>query len=220
MKISVDFHCHTAASKDSCTKPEKLIESARKNGLDRIVITDHNSIQGALKAFSLAPDLVIVGEEIKTTKGELLAAYLKKEIPGGLEPFKTIQILRDQGAFISISHPFDWRTGAWEYSELMEIIHEVDALEVFNSRCMKKDANKLAMDFANQFHLAGTAGSDAHVAFEIGNGYVEVQTFSNAEELKHVIKSGKIMGRMASFWVHIFSRFARINKYIWKSRSV
>ncbi len=217
MKISVDFHCHTAASKDSCTKPEKLIESARKKGLDRIVITDHNSIQGALKAFSLASDLVIIGEEIKTTKGELLAAYVKEEIPGGLEPHKTIQLLRDQGTFISISHPFDWRTGAWEYYELMDIIHEVDAVEVFNSRCMKKDANNLAMDFAKHFHLPGTAGSDAHIAFEIGNGYVDVLKFSNAEELKHVIKSGKIMGRMASYWVHLLSRFARLNRLFWES---
>jgi predicted metal-dependent phosphoesterase TrpH len=218
MMISVDFHCHTSASKDSYTTPEKLIKYARKKGLSRIVITDHNSTQGARKAFSLAPDLVIVGEEIKTTRGEVLAAFLKEEIPGGLEPQKTISMLRDQGAFISISHPFDWRSGAWEYPDLLEIIHEVDAVEVFNSRCMKKDANKLAMEFAHQFHLAGTAGSDAHVAFEIGNGYIDVQTFSNAEELKKVIRYGNIKGKMAGYWVHIFSRFARINKFLWKSR--
>lgn len=218
MIISVDFHCHTSASKDSSTTPERLIQSARKKGIDRIVITDHNSIVGARKAHSLAPDFVIIGEEIKTTRGEILAAYVEEEIPGGLEPQETIRLLRDQGAFISISHPFDWRTGAWRLPNLLEIIHEVDAVEVFNSRCMKKDANKLAMELAKQYNLPGTAGSDAHVAFEIGNGYVDLNEFSNAEELKRSIKFGSIKGKMVGYWIHVISRFTRINKHIWNSK--
>ncbi len=216
MKISVDFHCHTVASKDSNTTPEKLIALARKKGLDRIVITDHNSIQGAMQAFSLAPDLVIIGEEIKTTRGELLAAYVKEVIPGGLDPQKTIRLLRDQSAFISVSHPFDCRTGAWEYSELLKIIHEVDALEVFNARCMNKNANFLAGEFAHQFRLAGTAGSDAHTALEIGNGFVNIEKFSNVDELKGVIGNGIIEGKMAGIWVHLYSRIARMSKLLGK----
>ena len=83
MKIFVDFHCHTSASKDSNTSIEQLFQYGRRRGLNRIVITDHNTISGAKKAFSLDPGFFIIGEEIMTTKGEILAVYLQEEIPSG-----------------------------------------------------------------------------------------------------------------------------------------
>ncbi|MBK9600694.1 MAG: PHP domain-containing protein [Anaerolineales bacterium] len=49
-KLTLEFHCHTHASKDSLTRPEDLVRVARRKGLDRLVITDHNSIAGARAA--------------------------------------------------------------------------------------------------------------------------------------------------------------------------
>ena len=98
--LSVEFHCHTIISKDSLTSPLKLVETCRRKGIDRVVVTDHNSIVGALAAQKLDPELVIVGEEILTTKGEILAAYMTEEIPPYLSPQETIKRLRNQGAFI------------------------------------------------------------------------------------------------------------------------
>src|SRR5215212_1160223 len=135
--LKVEFHSHTNASKDSLTQPAELIAAARRKGLDRLVITDHNTIVGALAAQKIASELVIVGEEIMTTQGEILAAFITEEIRPGLSPKETIQQLRDQGAFISVSHPFDRiRSGGWRKSDLLEIISFVDAIEVYNSRCM------------------------------------------------------------------------------------
>jgi len=70
MTLSVEFHCHTVFSKDSLTSPRKLVETCRRRGIDRVVVTDHNTISGALAAQVIDPELVIVGEEIMTTKGE------------------------------------------------------------------------------------------------------------------------------------------------------
>ncbi|MFH2038005.1 MAG: PHP domain-containing protein [Chloroflexota bacterium] len=106
-KFRVDFHCHTHYSRDSLTKPENLVKMCHRKGLGRIVITDHNSIAGALEAHNLDPFHIIVGEEIMTTCGEILAAFVQECVPAGLTQMQTIQLLRDQGAFISISHPFD-----------------------------------------------------------------------------------------------------------------
>jgi predicted metal-dependent phosphoesterase TrpH len=166
MILSVDFHCHTAFSKDSLTSPEELVKTAHHHGLQRVVVTDHNTIAGAQAAFLLDPELIIAGEEIKTSHGEILAAYVTEEIPRDLTPREVINRLRDQGAFISISHPFDIRSGAWALEDLLEITPLVDAIEVFNSRCMKPGANKMALLFAQNHNLPGTAGSDAHAAFE------------------------------------------------------
>ena len=131
--IRVDFHCHTRYSKDSLNNIPYLLNMCRRRGVDRVVITDHNTIQGALIAQQLDPDRVIVGEEIKTTKGELLAVYVTEEVPAGLSPVETISLLRSQGAFISVSHPFDLgRSGHWDVDDLLEITPLIDAIEIFN----------------------------------------------------------------------------------------
>lgn len=213
--VSVDFHSHTIFSNDSHTRPESLIATSRRRGLDRVVITDHNTIAGALAAHALDPELVIIGEEIMTTRGEILAAYVTEEIPPGLSPQETIKCLRSQGAFISVSHPFDsWRSGAWKLEYLLEIAPLVDAIEIFNARCMIPAGNQRASEFARQKHLPGTAGSDAHAAFELGAATLLVPQFADPDELRIVIREGKVQGRLSPFWVHFFSRYAHLHKKV------
>jgi predicted metal-dependent phosphoesterase TrpH len=212
MLLQVDFHSHTSFSKDSLTTPERFVAVARRKGLDHVVVTDHNSIAGALIAQALDPDLVIVGEEIKTTCGEILAAYVTEEIPRGLSPQETISRLRDQGAFISVSHPFDSRSGAWQLPDLLAVAPQVDAIEVFNARIMKPGANILAMEFARAHNLPGTAGSDAHAAFELGKALLILPQFEGADGLRMVIQEGHVKGSLSPFWVHFASFYARWRK--------
>jgi len=168
--LIVEFHCHTCFSKDSLTKPEELVSAGRRKGIDRVIVTDHNSIQGALAAQSIDPALVIVGEEIMTTQGELLASFVQEQVPPNLSPRETLKRLKDQGAFISVSHPFDeLRKGGWQENDLLEILSEVDAIEVFNSRCMLPGFNRKAREFAERHNIAGTVGSDAHAVFTSGH---------------------------------------------------
>ncbi|MBL8100456.1 MAG: PHP domain-containing protein [Anaerolineales bacterium] len=207
--LKLEFHCHTNASKDSLTKPEDLIKTAKRKGLDRLVITDHNSIQGALAAQKLDRELVIVGEEIMTTRGEILAAYVQEEIPAGLTPQETIKILKEQGAFISVSHPFDrLRKGGWEENDLLEIIEQVDAIEIFNARCMNPMFNVQAKQFAEKYNLAGTVGSDAHAAFEVGRSVILLDQFTGPEEMRKVIRQAKYQTKLSSWLVHFVSRYA------------
>ena len=48
--IKIDLHIHTCASQDGALRPADVIKVAKGKGLDRICITDHNSIDGALAA--------------------------------------------------------------------------------------------------------------------------------------------------------------------------
>jgi len=212
-KLTLEFHCHTNASKDSLTRPEDLIRAARKRGLDRLIITDHNSIAGALAAQKLDPQLVIVGEEIMTTRGEILAAFVKEEIPAGLTPKETLRRLKEQGAFISVSHPYDThRKGGWQESDLLEIIPHVDAIEIFNSRCMDPRFNRRAELFAQRHNLAGTVGSDAHAAFEVGRSIMVLDQFEGPEGMRSVIRQAKLTMRLSPWWVHLVSQYASIKK--------
>jgi len=211
--LNTDFHNHTCYSHDSMQKPEKLIQLARKQGLDRIVITDHNDIQGALIAQQLDPELVIVGEEVKTTCGEFLAAFVKELVPGDLTPKETLKLLKDQGAFISVSHPFD-RYRGWQLPDLMEIIPYVDAIEIFNSRCVYDEDNKKAQKFALENSLHGTVGSDAHFSFEVGHGRMILPAFTDADELRLVISEGKLEVKLSSPGVHFFTTYAKLVRKI------
>ena len=132
--LKVEFHCHTLYSKDSANRLAPLLAAARRRGIDRLVITDHNTIQGALAAKVLDPQRVIVGEEVLTDRGELLAAFVREELPRGLPWREAVDRLRAQGAFISVSHPFDLRRHGWQLEHLIELAPYVDAIEVFNSR--------------------------------------------------------------------------------------
>ncbi len=207
--LRLEFHCHTIYSKDSLLKPEALLETCRRKGIDRLVISDHNTIAGALVASSLDPTRVIVGEEILTQKGELLAAYLSEEIPPGLSPQETIQRLRDQDAFISVSHPFDrMRKGHWELPDLLEILPLVDAIETFNARGMYPGSNQLAQTFAEEHSVLGTAGSDAHAAFEVGRAAMLLPEFHDADSLRQSLNNARFETRQSGWWVHFSSRYA------------
>jgi predicted metal-dependent phosphoesterase TrpH len=213
MPISVEFHCHTIASKDSLTRPADLVAAARRKGLDRVIVTDHNSIAGARAAQTLDPELIIVGEEIMTTRGEILAAYVTEEIPAYLTPQETIRRLREQGAFISVSHPFDeLRQGGWKERDLLEILPLVDALEVYNSRCMRPVFNQRAKAFAELHNVPGTVGSDAHAAFELGRSRLVLEPFKGPEGLRQVIRQGSPQTRWSPPWIHITSRYATLRK--------
>ena len=211
--LRVEFHCHTHASKDSLTTPRELVETCRRKGIDRVVVTDHNSIVGALAAQALDPERVIVGEEIMTTKGEILAAFVTEEIPARLTPQDTIRRLREQGAFISVSHPFDqFRSGGWKEPDLLEILPLVDAIEVYNSRCFLPRFNREARQFAEKHNMAGTVGSDAHAAFELGRSLLLLEQFDGPDEMRKVIRNGIPKVRWSPPWFHLTSRYATIRK--------
>jgi predicted metal-dependent phosphoesterase TrpH len=213
LKLQVEFHCHTCFSEDSLTSPRLLVETCRRKGIDRVVVTDHNTISGALRARDIDPQRVIIGEEIMTTRGEILASFVQEEIPARLEPLETIARLKDQGAFISVSHPFDvFRSGHWELDDLLSILPHIDAVETYNARVMWPAHNRQALAFARAHDLAGTAGSDAHAAFELGQANLLLDPFEDAEGLRRAIRSAQPKVRWSPPWVHLTSRYAVVQK--------
>jgi predicted metal-dependent phosphoesterase TrpH len=208
-----DFHTHTVFSTDGRTGIRSYVAAARRAGLDRIAVTDHNTLRGAREAVTLAPDLVVPGEEIQTTEGELLGYYLREEIPRGLTPEETISRLRAQGAAISISHPFDrFRRGAWNETTLGRIVPLVDALEGFNARCLFAADNRAAEAFARSRGVPLTAGSDAHAAIEIGAAGLELPPFHDGESLAAAFRKARVFGRLSPWWVHLLSYSAKYGK--------
>lgn len=211
--LRVEFHCHTQHSKDSLTRPEDLVKNCQRKGIERVIVTDHNTIRGAQEAHKIDPGRVIIGEEIMTRSGEILAAFVQEEIPEGLQAFEALQLLRQQNAFISISHPFDvLRGGHWKPSDLEDILPLVDAIETFNARCWSNRFNQQAENFARQHQIPGTVGSDAHTLIELGRATLRLPDFDNADDLRRVIGAGQPQVRLSGGWVHLASRYASWRK--------
>ncbi len=209
--LLVELHLHTNASGDSLIEPQQVIDHCRQVGIDRVAITDHNSIAGALTAKALAPEMVIIGEEIETTQGELLGYYLREGVPAGLAPMEAIKRLRAQGAVISVSHPFDHTRGPrWTYDQLTAIAPHVDALEIFNARCFSNKPNRQAAEFARQQGLPGTAGSDAHSFNEIGRAALHVPSFNHPESFLAALQQAQPQTRLSPAWVHLSSQWAKL----------
>ena len=212
--IRAEFHCHTVYSPDSLVELSELLKACDERGIDKIAITDHGSIQGALKAHKMAPDRVIVAEEVETPEGELLGYFMTEEIPQGLPAVEVVRRLRGQGAFTSMAHPFDPFRSWWTEKTLEQILPYIDGLEVFNARCLTRDINDKAKAFAEAFGLACAAGSDAHSIGEIGTATLKLPAFQTADEFREALKTAEVNGRLSSPAVHLISRHAEMLKKI------
>ncbi len=217
-QLRVELHAHTVYSKDSLVSPEKLLSHCQRIGVDKIAVTDHNQIEGAFAAKALAPDRVIVGEEIRTTAGEIIGYFMKAWIEPDLAPMEAIARLRAQDAFISVAHPFDTvRTQHWALEDLLAVVPHVDAVETFNARCLSPEPNRAAAAFAKAHQLLATVGSDAHSLFEIGRATLITPDFHDAETFKAALRQARQETSLSPFFVHFFSRYAVFRKRLFKS---
>ena len=213
--ISAEFHCHSNYSPDSLVTLEQIINTCRTKGIGKISITDHGRMDGAFKAHSMAPDLVVVSEEVLTNEGEILAYFITEEIPDGLPPMEVVKRLKDQGAFISVAHPFDpWRGANWKPGTLEKLVPYLDGVEAFNARCFDPTFNEKAGNFANEHELVWMVGSDAHSIPEIGRAVLQLPDFNSAEELRLAVKNASFSGELSSKIVRLHSTIAKVvNKF-------
>jgi len=173
----LDLHCHTSASFDSLASPASVVRAAANRGLTHLAITDHDRIDGALearaRAVAEAPELhVLVGQEIRTTAGDMVGVFLTEAVPAGLAPSEAIAAVREQGGLIGLAHPFDRFRGSVGRTEppnaLEDIAATVDWIEAWNARLLVGDGNGRAAQLANRLGIPGVAVSDAHTTFEVG----------------------------------------------------
>jgi predicted metal-dependent phosphoesterase TrpH len=183
--MKLDLHVHTKYSvSDGVLEPGMCIKIAKKKKLDGIAITDHNTIKGAMKARKLnsGKDFeIIVGSEIKTRAGEIIGLYLEDEIRS-VEPSEVIREIKSQNGLVIIPHPFDeMRSSSFQPTE--NDVDDIDAVEVFNSRCIFQKYNDIAHEYTKIFNLSQSAGSDAHFGHEIGNAGIITETENVRDDL-------------------------------------
>lgn len=167
----VDLHCHSDASFDSLADPVRVARVAAARGLTHLAVTDHDRIDGALRARDAAPAglTIIVGEEIRTREGDLIGLFLVESIPPGLPASEAVAAIRAQGGLVGIPHPFDRFRGSLLRDEAMSFLAaEADWIEAHNARLFGGTGNERAATLAHASGKPGVAVSDAHTLLEIG----------------------------------------------------
>ncbi|MBO7404285.1 MAG: CehA/McbA family metallohydrolase [Clostridia bacterium] len=175
MKIALDLHIHSAASVDGRLTPGEIVSAARSAGLDGAAVCDHDVMADLSGTEVPEGFLLIPGIEIASDLGHILGLFLERQPDAGSRKAEDIiDAIHDAGGIAVLAHPFEHSRDA---GRLEPITGKLDGVEVFNGRAARKhrDANVLARAFAAEHGLAPFAGSDAHVAREIGNGYVNVE---------------------------------------------
>ncbi len=209
----IDLHCHTRASFDCLSKPSDVVRLAAERGLTHLAITDHDRIDGALEAKAAAPDglTVIVGEEVKTSDGDLICVFLQEAIPPGLSPLETIAAARAQGGLVGIPHPFDTFRGSLSRGgQLAEIAPLVDWIEGHNARLVGR-GNEQAVEFAAEHARPVVAVSDAHSLIEIGVAYSALDGDpSTPEGLLAALASGELVPGRATYFARLLTPVSKV----------
>jgi predicted metal-dependent phosphoesterase TrpH len=168
-------------------------------GLGAIAIADHNQISGALAARALVAGhddlMVIVAEEVKTSEGEVIGMFLEELIPRGLTFNETLSLIKEQGGLVYVPHPFDRMRTTPSYRLLVENVHRIDVIEIYNARNYLASFNVEAERFASKYNLAAGAGSDAHVVQGIGRAMLRMPRFSGRDDFLDCLRGADILTR-------------------------
>ncbi|MBO4551728.1 MAG: PHP domain-containing protein [Candidatus Methanomethylophilaceae archaeon] len=199
MNSKVDTHVHTYFSgvsnykvlrfPESITKPERQVECARKNGMNLLCITDHDAVKGAFEAQKYAKQYddfeVVVGEEVTSADGEVLAYFLNELVPPGLPIEETLDIIHGQGGLAVAPHPFSFYVPCL-HERVMDL--DLDGIEVINGGHVDAFTNMKAQTVFKEHpgRWAPFSGSDAHSVYTTGYNWTEFEG-SGAEDFYKAI---------------------------------
>ena len=211
----IDLHCHTSASFDSLASPAAVVRAAAARGLTHLAVTDHDRIDGALRARDAAPPelTVLIGEEIETSDGDLVAVFLRELVRPGMSAEETIAAIREQGGLVGVPHPFDRFRGYGHRSgaDLADIAGQVDWIEAYNARVVGGSANDRGAEFAREHGLPGIVASDSHTVMEVGVAYNAVDLDPDTPQgLLAAIRGVELHPGRATFYVRAWTPLAKM----------
>jgi predicted metal-dependent phosphoesterase TrpH len=204
-----DLHMHTTYSDGAGSVEEVLAHVEQATPLDVIAITDHDTIEGALRARELAARRnyrfeVIVGEEISTREGHLLALFLEERVPPDLSIERSIELVHAQGGLAVVAHPFN---RVFRFSVQRPVMDRIlrqpevhpDGIESLNGSFAGIGSSRTAMRLARSVYpWPEVGGSDAHTPTAIGCAHT-LFVGAGAEGLREALRRSQTAPQ-GRFW--------------------
>ncbi|ESS08823.1 MAG: putative metal-dependent phosphoesterases (PHP family) [uncultured archaeon A07HN63] len=193
--LRVELHAHSARSHDGRDPVDLLLEQAAGVELDALAVTDHDAIDASIEAAEKASDyglVGIIGMEVTSAVGHILALGIDDLVPSGLSYDETLDRIHEQGGIAVVPHPFQKSRHGVAPHVTDDQLASADALEVYNSRLFTGRSNRQAETFAVERGLPMTAGSDAHISELVGQAVTEVGADeATAEAILDAISAGR-----------------------------
>ena len=201
--MRVDLHLHSLYSHDGQSTLQELIQRCAECGLDRIALTDHNTVEGALALAEVAPDLAIVGEEAKTREGEVIGLFITRRLPPYMRAEDVMDMIHEMGGLTYVPHPLDRHRSNFTTERMLELADRIDIVETYNAWCEPAE-NQAAARLAVELGKVAATGSDAHAASELGRSWMEIDAYTNPQDFleklrraRHVVTASSGTGRRA-----------------------
>ncbi|MBN1896463.1 MAG: PHP domain-containing protein [Candidatus Aenigmarchaeota archaeon] len=214
--MKIEMHGHTFYSDDAIISPDDYVKAAKKEGLNSVAVTDHNTTKGwkrALSAGKMYGIDVIKAEEVKVFHngkkiGEVLAYFINEEIKP--DEFHAVKdAIKSQGGIMVVAHPFD--TFRANFKMIEEYKKHMDGVEAVNARVLLNRFNRRARAFAEENGLGVTGGSDSHCRYEVGNAFT-VAEISDINELPKALKNRqtRAYGKRTNPMIHSLSTLTKL----------
>lgn len=219
--LKMEVHTHTKYSKDSSLNKYFYLLMLKLKGILIVGITDHNEIKGAfefkefLEKFNIK---VIIGEEIFTTKGEIIGLFLKEKIEPFLSPEETIKKIKEQNGIVYIPHPYDkkrYKT-VLDFDEIEKNQKNIDIIECHNGRNINLKYSEKQNEIAERFNKLKMVGSDAHIFFELGRNFNLIKDFNNQKEFLENLREIKFQKKQCIKISHQITKIVKTLKLIKK----
>ncbi len=211
-----DMHIHSLYSDGTNTLRQILEHVERRTDLDVIAITDHERVDGALRAAELhaAGDYsfdLVVGEEVTTRRGHVLALFIEERIPA-LRPLEeTLRRIHEAGGLAIAAHPMaplplsvGRRSLIGVRDHPAEGVH-LDAVETMNpSHAGRIRLTAMVRLNSEELGLPGVGNSDAHLLEHIGSGRT-LFAGASAEAYRRALLEGRVeaLGEHWTTWHNV-----------------
>ncbi|HEU5382210.1 MAG TPA: PHP-associated domain-containing protein [Ktedonobacteraceae bacterium] len=213
-----DLHMHSTYSDGLGTIEQVLNYTQNQTDLDVIALTDHDVVEGALRARDLWAKGnyrfdFIVGEEVSTKSGHLLALFIEDRVPPGLSMEESIDLIHAQGGLAIVAHPLNQ---IFRHSCPRTVLERIrasesvwlDGIETWNASFCGIYANRVAMRSNREsFGWPELGNSDAHTLRAIGSGCTWFEG-KNALDIRLAIEKGETAPGGRMWRMHDYLRLA------------
>lgn len=208
-----DLQIHTEES-DGMDNALTILDAAHRRGVDIIAVTDHDQTRGAQIAREISarnnhPVEVIIGSEVTSRQGHILALWIEEPIPFFRSAAATVEAIWKQGGVAIIAHPCAVMPIALNIGDIDRLVRDLApersgnqppilGIETANPIPSARWRRNRVIEANQAWGLVTTGGSDAHFHEQVGSS-VTIFEGNGQDALRAALDAGTTVGELGEY---------------------